>query len=191
MKYFKNIQSLLIVVLIVVIFLMRSCSGTGTPVEPQIIRDTIVESFIIEKQYPVYTPKVKYITKVDIDTFSTPIDTSAILSDYYAIKTYEDKQVLDSLNLVITDTISQNQIKSRKISYTFTYPRSTIRETIILNKRELYFGIGLTGNQDQLQYLGGEMVYKNKKRQAYGLGVGVDQNLVPVISARMYWKLGK
>jgi hypothetical protein len=92
---------------------------------------------------------------------------------------------------VITDTISQNQIKSRKISYTFTYPRTTIRETIILNKRELYFGIGLTGNQDQLQYLGGEMVYKNKKRQAYGLGVGVDQNLVPVISARMYWKLGK
>jgi hypothetical protein len=190
-KYFKNIQSLLIVVLIVVIFLMRSCSGKGTPVEPQIIRDTIVESVIIEKEYPVYIPKVKYITKVNIDTFSTPIDTSAILSDYYAIKTYEDKQVLDSLNLVITDTISQNQILGRKIAYNFTYPRKTIKETIYLNKRELYFGVGVTGNPDQLQYLGGEMVYKNKKRQAYGLGVGVDQNLVPVISARMYWKLGK
>jgi hypothetical protein len=190
-KYFKNIQSLLIVVLIVVIFLMRSCSGKGTPVEPQIIRDTIVESVIIEKEYPVYIPKVKYITKVNIDTFSTPIDTSAILSDYYAIKTYEDKQVLDSLNLVITDTISQNQILGRKIAYNFTYPRKTIKETIYLNKRELYFGVGVTGNPDQLQYLGGEMVYKNKKRQAYGLGVGVDQNLVPVISVRMYWKLGK
>jgi hypothetical protein len=190
-KYFKNIQSLLIVVLIVVIFLMRSCSGKGTPVEPQIIRDTIVESVIIEKEYPVYVPKVKYITKVNIDTFSTPIDTSAILSDYYAIKTYEDKQVLDSLNLVITDTISQNQILGRKIAYNFTYPRKTIKETIYLNKRELYFGVGVTGNPDQLQYLGGEMVYKNKKRQAYGLGVGIDQNLVPVISVRMYWKLGK
>ena len=191
MKYFKNIQSLLIVVLIVVIFLMRGCSGKGTPTEPQIIRDTIVESIIIEKQYPIYVPKVQYITQVDIDTFSTPIDTSVILSDYYAIKTYEDKQVLDSLNLTIIDTISQNQIKSRKISYTFTYPQTTIRETIILNKRELYFGIGATGNQDQLQYLGGEMIFRNKKRQAYGLGVGVDQNLVPVVSARMYWKLGK
>ena len=190
-KYFKNIQSLLIVVLIVVIFLMRSCSGKDTPVEPQIIRDTIVESVIIEKEYPVYIPKVKYITKVNIDTFNTPIDTSAILSDYYAIKTYEDKQVLDSLNLVITDTISQNQILGRKIAYNFTYPRKTIKETIYLNKRELYFGVGVTGNPDQLQYLGGEMVYKNKKRQAYGLGVGVDQNLVPVISVRMYWKLGK
>jgi hypothetical protein len=170
---------------------MRQCSGQVTPTEPQIIRDTIIEYVTIEKEYPVYVPKIKYITKVDIDTFTTPIDTSAILSDYYAIKTYEDKQVLDSLDLTITDTVSQNQILGRKIAYNFTYPRSTIRETIILNKRELYFGIGVTGNQDQLQYLGGEMVFKNKKRQAYGLGVGVDQNLVPVISVRMYWKLGK
>jgi len=190
-KYFNNIQSLLIAVLVVVILLMRQCSGPVTPTEPQIIRDTIIEYVTIEKEYPVYVPKVKYITKVDIDTFTTPIDTSAILSDYYAIKTYEDKQVLDSLDLTIIDTVSQNQIMGRKIAYNFTYPRTTIKETIYLNKRELYFGVGVTGNQDQLQYLGGEMVFRNKKRQAYGLGVGVDQNLVPVVSARMYWKLGK
>ena len=189
-KYFNSIQSLLIAVLVVVILLMRQCSGQVTPTE-RIIRDTIVEYVTIEKEYPVYVPKIKYITKVDIDTFTTPIDTSAILSDYYAIKTYEDKQVLDSLDLTITDTVSQNQILGRKIAYNFTYPRKTIKETIILNKRELYFGVGVTGNLDQLQYLGGEMVFRNKKRQAYGLGVGVDQNLVPVISARMYWKLGK
>ena len=190
-KYFNSIQSLLIAVLVVVILLMRQCSGPVTPTEPQIIRDTIIEYVTIEKEYPVYVPKIKYITKVDIDTFTTPIDTSAILSDYYAIKTYEDKQVLDSLDLTITDTVSQNQILGRKIAYNFTYPRTTIKETIYLNKRELYFGVGVTGNLDQLQYLGGEMVFKNKKRQAYGLGVGVDQNLVPVVSARMYWKLGK
>ena len=190
-KYFKNIQSLLIVVLVVVISLMRQCSGPVTPTEPQIIRDTIIEYVTIEKEYPVYVPKIKYVTKVDIDTFTTPIDTSAILADYYAIRTYEDTQVLDSLDLTITDTVSQNQILGRKIAYNFTYPRKTIKETIILNKRELYFGLGVTGNKDQLQYLGGEMVFKNKKRQAYGLGVGVDQNLVPVISVRMYWKLGK
>ena len=190
-KYFKNIQSLLIVVLIFVIYLMRSCQGENVPTEPQIIGDTIIEYVTIEKTYPIYVPKVKYVTKVDIDTFSTPIDTATILADYYSVRTYEDTQVLDSLDLTITDTVSQNQILGRKIAYNFTYPRSTIRETIILNKRELYFGIGVTGNQDQLQYLGGEMVFKNKKRQAYGLGVGVDQNLVPVISARMYWKLGK
>ena len=189
-KYFKNIQSLLIVVLIVVIYLMRQCSGPIEPTE-RIIRDTVIEYVTVEKEYPVYVPKVKYIIKTKIDTFTTPIDTAAVLADYYAIKTYEDIKVLDSLNLTITDTISQNQILSRKISYNFTYPRTTIKETIYINKRELYVGLGLTGNKDQLQYLGGEMVFRNKKRQAYGLGVGVDQNLVPVISIRMYWKLGK
>jgi len=190
-KYFQNIQSLLIVVLVVLILLMRQCSGPVTPSEPQIIRDTIIEYVTIEKEYPVYVPKIKYVTKIDIDTFSTPIDTSVILADYYAIKTYEDTQVLDSLDLILTDTVSQNQIIGRKISYNFTYPRKVVKETIILNKRELYLGVGVTGNPNQLQYLGGEMVFRNKKRQAYGLGVGVDQNLVPVISARMYWKLGK
>ena len=170
---------------------MRGCSSTPASTEPRVERDTIIEYVTIEKEYPVYVPKVKYVTRVNIDTFTTPIDTSAILADYYAIRTYEDTQVLDSLDLTITDTVSQNQILGRKITYNFTYPRKTIIEKHYINKRELYVGLGLTGNQDQIQYLGGEMIFKNKKRQAYGLGVGVDQNLVPVISARMYWKLGK
>jgi hypothetical protein len=190
-KYFKNIQSLLIVVLVVVISLMRQCSGPVTPTEPQIIRDTIIEYVTIEKEYPVYVPKIKYVTKVDIDTFTTPIDTSAILADYYAIRTYEDTQVLDSLDLTITDTVSQNQIVGRKIAYNFTYPRKTIKETIYLNQRELYVGLRGIGNLDQISYLGGEMLYRTKKKQVYSFGVGVDQNLVPVIALSMYWKLGK
>ena len=56
-KYFNNIQSLLIAVLVVVILLMRQCSGQVTPTEPQIIRDTIIEYVTIEKEYPVYVPK--------------------------------------------------------------------------------------------------------------------------------------
>ena len=190
-KYFNSIQSLLIAVLVVVIFLMRQCSGGSIEPTERVIRDTIIEYVTIEKEYPVYVPKVKYVTKVDIDTFSTPIDTSAILADYYAIRTYEDTQVLDSLDLTITDTVSQNQILGRKIAYNFTYPRKTIIEKHYINQRELYFGLGLAGNKDQIQYLGGEMLYKNKKKQALGLGIGVDQTLAPVISGRMYWKLGK
>ena len=190
-KYFNNIQSLLIAVLVVVILLMRQCSGPVTPTEPQIIRDTIIEYVTIEKEYPVYVPKIKYVTKVDIDTFTTPIDTAAILADYYAIRTYEDTQVLDSLDLTITDTVSQNQIVGRKIAYNFTYPRKTIKETIYLNQRELYVGLRGIGNLDQISYLGGEMLYRTKKKQVYSFGVGVDQNLVPVIALSMYWKLGK
>ena len=190
-KYFQNIQSLLLVVLVVIIFLMRGCSSTPASTEPRIERDTVTEYITIEKESIVYRPKIKYITKVDIDTFSTPVDTLAILADYYAVRTYEDTQVLDSLNITITDTVSQNQILGRQIAYNFTYPRKTIKETIYINQRELYFGLRGIGNMDQVSYLGGEMLFKNKKKQVYSFGVGVNQNLVPVISLSMYWKLGK
>ena len=190
-KYFQNIQSLLLVVLVVIIFLMRGCSSTPASTEPRIERDTVTEYITIEKESIVYQPKIKYITKVDIDTFLTPVDTLAILADYYAIRTYEDTQVLDSLNITITDTVSQNQILGRQIAYNFTYPRKTIKETVYINQRELYFGLRGIGNIDQVSYLGGEMLFRNKKKQVYSFGVGVDQNLVPVISLSMYWKLGK
>ena len=189
--WFKNIQTLLVIVLVVIIFLMRGCSGTPVSTEPRIERDTVTEYITIEKESIVYQPKIKYITKVDIDTFLTPVDTLAILADYYAVRTYEDTQVLDSLNITITDTVSQNQILGRQIAYNFTYPRKTIKETIYINQRELYFGLRGIGNMDQVSYLGGEMLFKNKKKQVYSFGVGVDQNLVPVISLSMYWKLGK
>jgi uncharacterized protein YceK len=189
--WFKNIQTLLVIVLVVIIFLMRGCSSTPASTEPRIERDTVTEYITIEKESIVYQPKIKYITKVDIDTFLTPVDTLAILADYYAVRTYEDTQVLDSLNITITDTVSQNQILGRQIAYNFTYPRKTIKETIYINQRELYFGLRGIGNMDQVSYLGGEMLFKNKKKQVYSFGVGVNQNLVPVISLSMYWKLGK
>lgn len=190
-ELFKNIQTLLIVVLVIVILLMRSCSGNVKPSEPQVIRDTIVEYVTIEKEVPVYVPKIKYVTKIDIDTITMPIDTAAILADYYAIKTYEDKQVLDSLDITITDTISQNQIMGRYLKYNFTYPRTTIKEKIYLNQREFYWGLGLSGRTNQINYLGGELLYRNKNKQAYGFGIGINQDFQPVISGRMYWKIGK
>lgn len=189
-KYFKNIQALLIAVLVIIILIQRSCSSPVEPTE-RVIHDTIIEYVTIEKEYPVYVPQVKYITKVNIDTFSTPIDTAAILADYYAIRTYEDTQVLDSLDLTITDTVSQNQILGRKIAYNFTYPRKTIKETIYINPREFYVGFGLTGDQSQINYLGGELLYRSKKKQTYGFGLGVNQDFQPVFTGRMYWKLGK
>ena len=189
--WFKNIQTLLVIVLVVIIFLMRGCSSTPASTEPRIERDTVTEYITIEKESIVYQPKIKYITKVDIDTFLTPVDTLAILADYYAVRTYEDTQVLDSLNITITDTVSQNQILGRQIAYNFSYPRKTIKETVYINQRELYFGLRGIGNIDQVSYLGGEMLFRNKKKQIYSFGVGVDQNLVPVISLSMYWKLGK
>ena len=195
-EIFKNIKNILIVVLVIIILLMRNCSGgnnTNTTSGPRIERDTIVEYVTITKETPVYIPKIKYINKIDIDTFLVynQIDTLAILADYYSEVYYDDEQNLDSLYLTILDTVSQNMITGRQIKYTLKYPQTKITEKVYLNQREFYWGLGLTGKTSQINYLGGELLYKNKKHQAYGLGIGINQDLQPVISGRMYWKIGK
>jgi len=192
-KYFKNLQTLLIVVLVVVILLMRSCSGKSEPVEPVIITNVEVKYDTITEYVPEYIPKL--ITKVEYvhDTVvrTQPIDTVAILKDYFATYVYEDRQKLDSLNITIKDSVTQNKIISRSIAYDLIYPTTTITKEIYLNNREFYYGLNLNGKSDQLNYLGGSLLYRTKSKQIYSIGLGVNQNMEPVISAGLYWKIGK
>jgi hypothetical protein len=191
-KYFTSIQSVAIAVLIIVILLMRACDKQD-PVEPIVITKIETVFDTITKEVPVYKPK--YVTKIEYihDTIidSTPIDTVSILKDYFATYVYQDNQELDSLNLTIIDSVSQNKIFARTIQYDLIYPTTTITKEIYLNQRELYWGIGMQGRTDQLNYVGGELLYRNRKKQAYGLGIGINQDLQPVVSGKLYWKIGK
>ena len=188
--FFKNIQTLLIIVLVVIILLMRACSEDNNPVEPKVITKIEVRYDTIETIKQTYVPK--YITKIEtvIDTFTTPIDTINILKDYYAKYYYSDTLQIDTVGYaIINDTITQNTILARDIRTNILIPITTITKEIYLNNRELYWGLGLQGRTDQINYLGGELLYKNKKYQVYGLGIGVNQDFKPVISGRMYWKI--
>jgi hypothetical protein len=192
-KYFKSLQSILILLLLVVIILMRSCSGDGQPVEPKIITKIETRYDTIRKEVPVYVPK--FVSKVEYvrDTIyqSEPIDTLTILKDYFATYVYEDKQFLDSLNITILDSVSQNKIFARTISYDLIYPTTTITKEIYLNNRELYWGFDINGTPSQLNYVGGGLIYRTKKKQIYNVGIGFNQELQPVISGGLYWKIGK
>ena len=168
---------------------MRECSGGKPSTTPRIERDTTIEYVTVTKETKVYVPKIKYVTKVRIDSFPIPIDTAAILADYYAEKYYDDEQELDSLYLIISDTVTQNSIVGRQIRYTLKYPTKTITVKEYINQRELYYGIGL--DVSTLNYFGGELFYRTKKSQGYGLGIGINNKLAPVVMGRMYWKLGK
>jgi hypothetical protein len=192
-KYFGNIQTLLIVVLVIIIFLLRNCNGDSIPTEPTIITKVEVRYDTIVKEVPKYVPK--YINKISMsyDTILKyhKIDTTEILKDYFATYVYEDVQKLDSLNLTIRDSISQNKIASRSIRYELIYPTTTITKETYLNNREFYWGLGLQGSVNQLNYVGGELMYKTKKKQMYGVGVGVNQEFKPILSGRLLWKIGK
>ena len=194
---FKNIQTLLIVALAALLLYQRGCSST-LPVESEVITEVITKWDTLKVATKEYVPKYIRKTVVEIDTFQVPIDTISILKDYYAKYFYTDTIKVDSLGfIVINDTVTRNLISKRDVQSNIFIPTTTITNTIYLNKRELYGGVSVSGminpvyNESPIKYISGELLYKNKKKQIYGFGLGIDEDFLPIVSGRMYWKIGK
>ena len=196
-NYFKNIQTLLIVVLAVLLLLQRGCSSTP-PVEPEVITEVVTKWDTLRVTEKEYIPKYIRKTIVDIDTFQAPIDTVSILKDYYAKYFYTDTIKIDTLGIIIVnDTVTRNLISMRDVQSNIFIPTTTITNTVYLYKREFYGGVSVNGmvnpvqNESPINHISGELLYKNKKRQIYGFGLGIDKDFYPIVSGRMYWKIGK
>ena len=141
--YFKNIQTLLIVVLAVLLFYQKSCSSTP-PVEPQTITEVITRWDTLKVATKEYVPKYIRKTIVNIDTFQAPIDTMSILRDYYAKYFYTDTIKVDSLGfIVINDTVTRNLISKRDVQSNIFIPTTTVTNTTYLYKRELFRGVSV------------------------------------------------
>jgi hypothetical protein len=196
-RYFGDIRNLIILVLIVVILLLRQCSGDGgeiTPSEPTIVTkvETKYDTITIDKK--VYVPKwkTKIVTQVDSILVNTPIDTLEVLKEYYAKNVFVDKIELDSLGFVtITDTIWMNTLFNRQVNSDIIIPTTTVTQTKYINQREFYVGFGLNGTSKQFNYVGGSVLYRTRKKQAFGLGIGLNDQFQPIISTQFLWKLGK
>jgi hypothetical protein len=179
--YFKNIQTLLVVVLAALLFLQRGCSSTP-PVEPEVITEVVTQWDTIKVTEKEYVPKYIRKTVVEIDTFSVPIDTISILKDYYAKYFYTDTIKIDTLGtIVINDTVTRNLISIRDVQSNIFIPTTTITNTIYLKKRELFGGVSVSSSPTAIQNLNGELLFINKKRQAYGIGAGINNQFQPVL----------
>jgi len=188
---FKNIQTLLVVVLAALLFLQRGCSSTP-PVEPKVITEIITRWDTLKVETKEYVPKYIRKTVVDIDTFQAPIDTISILKDYYAKYFYTDTIKVDSLGfIVINDTVTRNLISKRDVQSNIFIPTTTITNTVYLYKKEFFGGISVGATNQAVQNINGELLYINKKRNAYGFGIGLNPQFQPVYTVRMYWKIGK
>jgi hypothetical protein len=190
-KYVGSIQSLLIIILAAVLLYQSQCSRKPD-VEPEVIVTIETKWDTVNVTQTEYVPKWRTRVVTEHDTIPQDIDTMSILKDYYSKFHYVDTLTLDTLGyLVLNDTISKNSIMSRSFVSDISIPTTTITKEIYLKKREFYWGMGLNGDASQLNYLGGEFMYKNKQRNMFGVGMGVNQDLQPVVSGRMYWKIGK
>ena len=168
------------------------------------IVDEIVKTEVIVKWDTVQVEKTEYVPKIvekviiNIDTFSTPIDTVSVLKDYYAKYFYTDTIQIDTLgSIIVNDTVSRNLISFRDVQSNIFIPTTTVTNTVYLYKREFFGGISIGGminpvqSESPIDYISGELMYVNKKRNVYGFGLGIDSDFHPIISGRMYWKIGK
>ena len=189
--YFKNIQTLLVVVLAALLFFQRGCSSTP-PVEPKVITEVVTKWDTVKVEQTEYVPQIIEKVVINIDTFSTPIDTVSVLKDYYAKYFYTDTIQLDTLgSIIVNDTITRNLISFRDVQSNIFIPTTTVTNTVYLNRREFYGGISLTGQPTQLDFINGELLYRGKKRNAYGIGAGINNQLEPVYTVKIYWRIGK
>ena len=189
--YFKNIQTLLVVVLAALLFFQRGCSSTP-PVEPKVITEVVTKWDTVKVEQTEYVPQIIEKVVINIDTFTTPIDTVSVLKDYYAKYFYTDTIQLDTLgSIIVNDTITRNLISFRDVQSNIFIPTTTITNTVYLYKREFYGGISVGATNQSVQNINAELLYINKKRQGYGIGVGLDPNFQPIYTGRLYWKIGK
>ena len=190
-KYIGSIQNLLILILVILVLFQSQCSKKPVP-EPEVIVTIETKWDTVNVVQTEYVPKWR--TRVVTERVEVPadIDTMSILRDYYAKYYYTDTLTLDTLGfLVLNDTITQNSVMSRSFISNVSIPTTTITKEIYLNKREFYWGMGVNGGTSQLDYVGGEFMFKNKQKNMYGIGVGVNRDLQPTFSGRIYWKIGK
>ena len=191
MRGFK-FEHIVILVLGVALLWLTQCRRTE-PIIDEIVKTEVVTKWdTVEVAKAEYVPKIIEKVVVDIDTFTAPIDTVSVLEDYYAKYFYTDTIQIDTLgSVVINDTITRNLISFRDVQSNIFIPTTTITNTVYLNRREFYGGISLTGQPTQLDFINGELLYRGKKRNAYGIGAGINNQLEPVYTVKMYWRIGK
>ena len=200
MKLSKIIIS--VIILLIALFLLRYKLPMGFVKnifnnEPIIDTVTTIEYKYdtINTESEVYVPEWKDKVEVDIDSIfinqNEPIDTMSLLRDYYAKYYYEDTIDVDTFGyIVMKDTISKNQIEARQHISNILIPTKIVTNTILVNKREIYLGTGITANKN-FMVLNGELLLKTKKKKAYALGIGFDNNFTPNFTGKVYWKISK
>jgi len=170
---------LTIAVLIVIIVLLRECSGGGEPC-PEITSTTIeYDTIEVAGDSIPYTVEVevpKPYKVLDVRSIPADVDTSAILADFFRQYLYSDTIRIDSTYLVILDdTISQNRIEGRGVQ--FQQLRDFMVVKTITNNVEdpnskprfkMYAGGFVGGNLKQFD-AGPEMLFQTKKDHVYGL----------------------
>ena len=196
-----SISEILIIVLLIVILLQRCGRNPENPTGPQITRDTVwvhTDSTITKQPQCIKTitvPIEQWNTEYLPDTSSMAIlikQYTELANKFLAINIHQDSIRIDTIGTVrITDTVTNNLIKSRKTTYSFKIPIITNTITIPEPKKTQWFAGGfIQGEQGILiDEIGAGLLIKNKKDQIFGGYVGLSTSGAIQIGLSSYWKI--
>lgn len=182
----KNTLIIIILVLVGIIVLQRACAPTSEvdPPEPIIIYDST--EVIVEVEKPV--PYAVYDTTFVYDTtylFHT-VDTTAILTDYFKTRIYNDTLV-DNKDLFFSlyEVVWQNQIQTREFTYKNKRPVEVICPKLPKIRTEFYIGGFLGGNQELFGAgVGGAILSKKRNLYTYQYDIINNEHYLS-----LYWRL--
>jgi hypothetical protein len=199
---YLDFKTLLIVALVIVILILRSC-GSNVDKKDDIIKVDGKKYIVVKREIDtVYQPTVQTVYREGKTIFKdvpvyvnvpANVDTLNILKDYYTKVTYKDTLHLkDSLGYIsVIDTIFNNKILNRV--WDSHVNKITINDKIYLKdlpKTQLYIG-GVLGfdKVNIVNFAGPSFILKTKKDHMYSLGVGYSNNQVVSIQGGVYWKI--
>ena len=185
----NKIPYIVIVSLVVVIILMRSCCNVNSKETTYVKTDTIykVTKDTVTKNVKVVS--VKYIPVKD--TLFTNIDTCN--KEYNRQTVYRDTIKLDSIgDIKIIDTVFQNRLGKRTIFKDYKIPLVTKTSTIIKAqqpRRQLYIGGNLFGDRRTLQMITPGLLYKDRKDRVYQINCVINNEGNIYYGVGLYYKI--
>jgi hypothetical protein len=198
-----SLSEILVMVLLIIILLQR-CGGGRTPenpTAPQITRDTVwvhTDSTITKQPQIIKTitvPVEQWNTEYLPDTSSMAkliAQYNELANKFLALNISQDSIVVDSIGKVfITDTVTTNMIKNRKLTYDFKFPIITNTITIPEPKKtQWYIGGTIQGEQGSLiSQINANLLIKNKRDQMFGGYVGLNRSGAIQIGLSSFWKI--
>jgi len=162
---------LLISLLVIALLLSKSYKVS----DPIII--TTIDTLKVKHDSLIYRKGkdiLKDTTIFDTISVTTPVDTMAILKEYFAKHVYKDTITIQDGTIAITDTISKNVIFGRSVSASITH--KIIKEVRELRipyqpKGELYIG----GNATTKGTLGAGLIYKTPYKGQIQLNINTNK----------------
>ena len=185
----NKIPYIVIVALVIVIILMRSCSNVDSKETTYVKTDTIynVTKDTVTKNVKVVS--VKYIPVKE--TIFTSIDTCN--KEYNRQTVYRDTIKLDSIgDIKIIDTVFQNRLGKRTIFKDYKIPLVTKTVTIIKAqqpRRQLYIGGNLFGDRRSLQMITPGLLYKDRKDRVYQINCIINNEGNIYYGVGLYYKI--